>query len=107
MTALMGVRSSDRAWFALILWFVALNALDLAMTLRTVDLGAVELNPVMASALAAGLGWAVALKGVVTAGVAAGLWFGRRHQAVRRAGVGFVAVFVMLAVYQLLNLWSV
>ena len=106
MTALMGVRPSDRAWLALVLWFVALNAFDLAMTLRTVELGAVELNPVMASALAAGLGWAAALKGVVTLGVATGLWFGRRHQIVRRAGVGFVGVFVILVVYQLLNLWS-
>jgi hypothetical protein len=106
MTGREGVWLSDRAWLYVVLWFIGLNAFDLAMTLRTVDLGAVELNPVMASALAAGLGWAVALKGVVTAGVAAGLWFGRRHRIVRRAGVGFVAAFVALAAYQLLNLWS-
>jgi hypothetical protein len=96
MTAVRGVWLSDRAWFYLVLWFIGLNAFDLAMTLRTVELGAVELNPIMASFLDAGWAAAAAFKGVITLGVAAGLWFGRRHRIVRQAGVGFVGVFAVL-----------
>jgi hypothetical protein len=87
--------------------FIGLNAADLGMTYRLVDLGAVELNPVMASALGAGWMWAIGLKGLITIGVAAGLWFGRRHRIVRRAGMAFVGVFAVLALYQLVNIWTI
>ncbi|MCH7586268.1 MAG: hypothetical protein IH941_14110 [Acidobacteria bacterium] len=101
------VRPSDRAWFYLVLLFIGLNAVDLGMTYRLVDLGAVELNPVMASALGTGWMWAIGLKGSITIGVAAGLWFGRRHRIVRQAGVAFVGVFAVLALYQLVNVWTI
>ncbi|MEE9582281.1 MAG: DUF5658 family protein [Acidimicrobiia bacterium] len=106
-TSLTRVRPSDRAWFYLVLMFVGLNAVDLGMTYRLVDLGAVELNPVMASALGAGWMWAIGLKGSITIGVAAGLWLGRRHRIVRQAGVAFVGVFAVLALYQLVNIWTI
>ena len=86
------------------LWFIALNVADLGMTMRLVDLGAVELNPAMAAALDAGWPWAATLKGSMTFGVAAGLWFGRRHRIVRRAGAAFVAVLAVLMIYQLVDL---
>ncbi len=87
--------------------FVGLNAVDLGMTYRLVDLGAVELNPAMASALGAGWMWAIGLKGSITIGVAAGLWLGRQHRIVRQAGVAFVGVFAVLALYQLVNIWAI
>ncbi len=107
MTTIAQTRPSDRAWLYLIMVFIALNAVDLGMTYRLVDLGAVELNPIMASALGAGWMWAIGLKGSITIGVAAGLWFGRRHRLVRQAGVAFVAVFAVLALYQLVNIWAI
>ena len=107
MTTLAQTRQSDRTWLYLILVFIALNAFDLGMTYRLVDLGAVELNPIMAAALSAGWMWAIGLKGSITIGVAAGLWFGRRHRLVRQAGVAFVAVFAVLALYQLVNIRAI
>ncbi len=107
MTTLAQTRPSDRTWLYLILVFIALNAVDLGMTYRLVDLGAVELNPIMAAALSAGWMWAIGLKGSITIGVAAGLWFGRRHRLVRQAGVAFVAVFAVLALYQLVNIQAI
>jgi hypothetical protein len=107
MTTFAQARPSDRAWLYLILVFIALNAVDLSMTYRLVDLGAVELNPIMAAALNAGWMWAIGLKGSITIGVAAGLWFGRRHRLVRQAGVAFVAVFAVLALYQLVNIQAI
>ena len=106
-TSLAQVQPSDRVWFYLVLMFIGLNAVDLGMTYHLVDLGAVELNPIMASALGAGWMWAIGLKGSITIGVAAGLWFGRRHRIVRQAGVAFVGVFAVLALYQLVNIWTV
>ena len=106
MTFLTDLRWSDRAWFYLVASFVALSAADLGMTLRLVDLGAVELNPVMASVLDAGWAWATVFKGSITFGVTTGLWFGRRHRIVRQTGAAFVAVLVAVTIYQLVNLWA-
>lgn len=106
MTTLAGGRLSDRDWFVVVLWFTALNVLDLGMTLHLVDQGAVEMNPVMASLLAAGWEWAAAFKGLVTLGVAAGLWLGRRHLFVRRTGIAFVVLFALITTYQVLDLWA-
>ena len=107
MTALEGVWLLDRPWLYVVLGFIGLNAFDLAMTLRSVELGAVELNPVMASLLGAGWAAAATFKGVITLGVAAGLWFGRGHRIVRQAGIGFVGVLVVLAAYQVVSLASI
>ncbi len=107
MTTRAQTPPSDRAWLYLVLVFIGLNAVDLGMTYRLIDLGAVELNPVMAAALGAGWMWAIGLKGSITIGVAAGLWLGRRHRIVRRAGVGFIGVFAVLVLYQLVNTWVI
>lgn len=105
MTIPAGRRLSDRDWSVVVMWFVALNVLDLGMTLHLVERGAVEMNPVMASLLSAGWEWAAAFKGAVTVGVAAGLWLGRRHQFVRRTGIAFVGLLGLVMVYQLVDLW--
>ncbi|MCH7585378.1 MAG: hypothetical protein IH941_09515 [Acidobacteria bacterium] len=107
MTTRAQTRPSDRAWLYLVLVFIGLNAVDLGMTYRLIDLGAVELNPIMAAALGAGWMWAIGLKGSITIGIAAGLWLGRRYRIVRRAGVGFIGVFAVLVLYQLVNTWVI
>lgn len=96
-------RLPDADWFQVVLWFVALNVLDLGLTLHLIARGAEEVNPVMAWLLAAGWGWAAAFKGAATAAVAAGLWFGRRHLLVRRVGVAFLALFALVTAYQVVD----
>jgi hypothetical protein len=91
-------------WTQIVGAFVALSALDLALTLRLTDLGAIELNPLMSAFLEAGWLWAAAFKAAITVGVAAGLWFGRHHRLVRQTAIGFVAVFLALVSYQVTNL---
>lgn len=105
MTTLADRRMSDPDWAVVVMWFVALNSLDLGLTLHLIGQGAVEMNPIMATLLDAGWEWAAAFKAVTTAGVAAGLWLGRRHLLVRRTGVAFVVFFAALTVYQVVNVW--
>jgi hypothetical protein len=97
-------RLSEREWLSVVAAFVALSALDLALTLGLVDRGAVEMNPFMAGMLAQGWGWTAAFKGAITLGVAVGLWLGRRHRQVRRAGIGFVVLLAAVVLYQLIDL---
>ncbi|HAX81683.1 MAG TPA: hypothetical protein DCY40_03825 [Actinobacteria bacterium] len=104
-TALAGSQISDRDWALVVMWFVALNVLDLGLTLHLVDRGAVEMNPVMAALLDGGWGWAAAFKLVTSAGVAAGLWVGRRHLLVRRTGIAFLILLAAITVYQVVDVW--
>lgn len=100
-----GGRLSDRDWFQVVAWFVALNVLDLGLTLHLLGRGATEMNPIMARLLDAGWEWAAVFKGTITLGVAAGLWLGRRHVAVRRSGIAFVVLFALVMAYQLVDVW--
>ena len=95
---------SDRRWTLIVGAFVTLSALDLTLTMRLTELGAIELNPFMAGFLDAGWLWAASFKAVITVGVATGLWFGRAHRLVRQTAIGFVAVFAVLVSYQVANL---
>jgi hypothetical protein len=99
------LRLDDVDWLVVVAWFVALNVLDLGLTLHLIEGGAVEMNPIMRSLLDAGWLWAVGFKAVLTVGVAAGLWLGRRHQLVRRVGVAFVTLFVAIIAYELIDIW--
>lgn len=98
-------RISDRDWAVVVLWFAALNVLDLGLTLHLINQGAVEMNPIMSTLLDTGWEWAAGFKVVTTAGVATGLWLGRRHLLVRRTGIAFVVLFVALIAYQVVDLW--
>lgn len=98
-------RITDADWAQVVLWFVALNVLDLGMTLHLVARGAREVNPIMASLLDAGWEWAALFKVATTAAVATGLWMGRRHRIVRHTGFAFVALFAALALYQFVDVW--
>ncbi len=104
MATVAGGRLTDRDWSVLVMWFIALNVLDLGLTLHLVGRGAVEMNPVMAALLDAGWEWATLFKVSVTLGVAAGLWWGRRHLFVRRTGIAFVVLFAVITLYQVIDL---
>jgi hypothetical protein len=95
----------DADWAQVVLWFVALNILDLGLTLHLVARGAVEMNPVMAHLLDAGWEYATTFKLVVTFGVAVGLWSGRRHRVVRQTGVAFLVIFAAVLTHMLVGLW--
>jgi hypothetical protein len=105
-TALAGSQISDRDWALVVMWFVALNVLDLGLTLHLVGRGAVEMNPVMAALLDGGWGWAAAFKLATSAGVAAGLWVGRRHLLIRRTGIAFLVLLAAITVYQVVDVWA-
>lgn len=96
-------RLDDAGWAQVVAWFVALNALDLGLTLHLVARGAVEMNPLMAAMLEAGWGWAALYKAALTLPVAAGLWLARSHRLVRIAGTAFVVFFVLLIGYQVVD----
>ena len=96
-------RLDDTGWAQVVLWFVALNVLDMGLTLHLIAEGAVEMNPIMATMLDAGWQWAALYKFSLTGLVALGLWFGRAHRLVRRAGIGFVVLFVAIIGYEILD----
>jgi hypothetical protein len=98
------LRLADRGWLLLVGLFVTLNLADLGLTLHLVARGATELNPLMAFLLEAGWEWAAAFKTLVTLGVAVGLWLGRRHLLVRRAGVAFLVLLFVVTLYQVIDL---
>jgi len=98
-------RLSDEGWAQVVALFVALNVLDLGMTLHLVARGATEMNPIMAALLDAGWEWAALFKAVATGGVAMGLWLGRRHVMVRRIGIAFVVLFAVVTAYQVVDVW--
>jgi hypothetical protein len=99
----MEYRLDDAGWAQVVLWFIALNVLDLGLTLHLIGQGAVEMNPVMATMLDAGWEWAAVYKASLTGLVALGLWFGRAHRLVRRAGIAFVVLFVAIIAYEILD----
>jgi hypothetical protein len=90
-------------WAVVVIGFIVLNVLDFGLTLHLIGQGAFEMNPIMAELLDAGWKWGAGFKAATTAGVAAGLWLGRRHLLVRRTGVAFIGLFAVLTVYQVVN----
>jgi hypothetical protein len=96
-------RLDDAGWAQVVLWFVALNVLDLGLTLHLIARGAVEMNPIMAILLDAGWHWAALYKFSLTLLVATGLWVGRAHRLVRRVGVAFVVLFAAIITYQVID----
>lgn len=99
-------RKSDRDWAMVVAWFLALNVLDLGVTLHLVGRGAIEMNPLMAALLERGWEWAAVFKVATTAGVALGLWLGRRHLLVRRTGSAFLLLLAAITVYQVVDVWA-
>lgn len=79
---------------------VVLNLADLALTRVLIDLGASEVNPIMAGLLAAGVIPAVAVKVAVTIAVVAGVWVMRRYRRMLEFSLVLLGFLVLLAAYQ-------
>lgn len=82
---------------------VALSLLDLVMTVRALDRGAVELNPVMSVLFGAGPVVATVVKLGVTLAVAAGIWLLRRYRRVLQLSLLLVGAMSLVALYHLLG----
>ncbi len=86
---------------------VALNLVDAFATLRHLDHGAEELNPLMQLLLRHGAGWFLAVKHALASvgviGIAA-------HPQVRAARIALwilVPLYVLIAVYQIVLFWLI
>jgi hypothetical protein len=79
--------------------FVALNALDMLLTWRALQLGAIEANPIMAGLLGFDPGLAAAFKLTVGAGVALVIWRMRRYRRVLETSLVLLAGFSLLLAY--------
>ncbi|MGI9647731.1 MAG: DUF5658 family protein [Acidimicrobiia bacterium] len=85
---------------------VLLNLADFALTLRALDLGAREANPVMAGLLELSPGLAGTVKIVVAVGVSAVIWQLRRYRRILEVSLLALAGFTMLVTYQITMLLS-
>lgn len=86
---------------------VALSLVDLLLTLRALDLGATEVNPVMSRLIAAGPMTAGLIKMGITLAVAGGIWLTRRYRRALEASLVLLAGFVVLTIYHLVGLAAV
>jgi hypothetical protein len=82
---------------------VLLNAADLWLTVRALDRGAVEVNPVMRVLLETRPVTAAVFKLAVGVGVAAVLWRLRRYRRILEVSLVLLAGFLMLTGYHLVG----
>lgn len=78
---------------------VLANGADLVLTLRAIDLGATELNPVMAGLISASPVAAGAFKVAVASGVAVAFWALRRYRRVLETSLAVLAGMAVVLGY--------
>ena len=78
-----------------------LNAADLVLTVRALERGALEVNPIMAAMLSGSPAVAAFFKLGIGGGVAAGLWSLRRYRQALAASLGVLAGMSVLFLYHL------
>lgn len=91
--ALLQLRDSPAALFALLVAVNVMNLFDLLATTRALAAGLAEGNPVMAGLIATDPGLAAFVKIGVIAVVSAGVWRLRRYRVVLQVGLFMFAVF--------------
>jgi hypothetical protein len=96
---LAAYRSQPRALAAVLVTVALLNVADLALTLRALQLGAVELNPIMAALLGTDPLLASVFKLAVGFGVVAAMWAMRRYRRVLEASLLLLGGFTLLVGY--------
>lgn len=101
---LSAYRSRPGALAAVLAAVVLLNIADLVLTLRALELGAVELNPIMATLIGADPLLASVFKVAIVLGVAAAMWMMRRYRRVLEASLVLLGGFTVLIGYSLLML---
>lgn len=79
---------------------VALNGVDLVLTVHLLHGGAVELNPIMARMLDVDVALAAAVKVTLGVAVVAVLWMLRRYRRALEASVVILALLVAVVAYQ-------
>lgn len=95
-------RDSPLAVAVVAVAFVALSGADLLLTLRALDAGATELNPLMAALFATSPVAAGAVKMSIAVVVAATMWAGRRYRRILELSLLAVGVMAALLAYHLL-----
>lgn len=110
-------RSAYRAWIrrlsdspqksaVLMASFVVLNIADVAFTLRALNRGLPELNPVMAVLLDTGHGVAAFVKVGISAALAAAGWWLRRFRRVIEVGLIAVTLMTLVVLYHTLGYFA-
>ena len=98
---LASYRSQPRALAAVLVTVAVLNVADLALTLRALQLGAVELNPVMAALIGTDPLLASVFKLAIGFGVVGVMWALRRYRRVLEGSLLLLGGFTLLVGYSL------
>jgi len=98
---LIPLRDNERNLLALLVAANVLNVLDLLFTLRALDHGAVEANPVMRVLLSYDPVTAGAVKIALMLGVSLLVWWFRRYRLPLLAGVALAVAFGLVFIYHL------
>ncbi len=98
---LAAYRSKPHAIAMVLLAVAVLNIADLALTLRALELGATELNPIMAALLDVDPLLAALFKATIVIGVVAIMWAMRRYRQVLEASLLLLGGFASLVLYSL------
>lgn len=103
---LAAYRNRPRALATVLAAVAMLNIADLVLTVRALELGAAELNPIMAALLNSNLLLAATFKVTIGFGVVASMWTMRRYRLILEASVLLLGGFTLLTVYSLTSLLS-
>lgn len=98
---LAAYRSYPRFLARVLVTVALLNIVDLALTLRAVALGALELNPIMAALIGTDVLLAVVFKVTIGLGVVAAMWALRRYRRVLEASLVLLGGYTVLVSYSL------
>lgn len=98
--ALLYLRERPRLVLELLLIVNLLSILDLSITHRVLELGAIELNPLMAHLFAVDATGAAVLKLTLVGLGTLGIWLLRRRRPALQATLLLLAVFGLLIVYE-------
>lgn len=83
------------------------SALDLALTLLALEMGAVELNPLMDHLLGIGVAPAAAVKVGIVLLATTGLWLLRRYRVALMTAVLIFAIYASLIVFELVGIMRI
>lgn len=98
--SMLSVYRSRPQLLAVVLVAIAvLNIADLLLTVRALELGAAELNPIMAALIESNLALAATFKVTIGIAVVAAMWLLRRYRLILEASIVNLAGFALLTTY--------
>jgi hypothetical protein len=92
---------SDRLLLALLVAVNAANLVDMRVTFVLLGQGAIEVNPLMRALLEWNPVFAAITKALIVFGVTLGVWAGRRFKGILAAGVAAGLAFLLLLIYEI------